>query len=308
VSFLSPSLPLRSFVVAAFAVVACGCGDSDSSPPRFAVLSAFPAEIAPNLARATISETIIQDGHVFHVGVLQGVPVILALTGIGLVNAAATTDALLARFDVTGVVVSAVAGSGGSLPIADVAVPAAWETTDGTSYPAHQEWLDLANEIAASGAVSLQRCTLVPSASSDPVCMPQQPTIVVGGVGQSSDPFNNKPFPCTPGGGDVYGCDPLLGTGATPALGRNAIGTLAAVHSAAPTAADAPVVVDMETAAIAREATAHGVPFIAFRAVSDGPGDPLGLPNFLEQFPAYYGLAAQNASAATIAFLEKVAQ
>ena len=60
----------------------------------------------------------------------------------------------------------------------------------------------------------------------------------------------------------------------------------------------------METAAIAREATKRGVPFIAFRATSDGAGDPLMLPGFPSEFFVYYRLAAHNAAAAAIAFLE----
>ena len=65
--------------------------------------------------------------------------------------------------------------------------------------------------------------------------------------------------------------------------------------------------VDMETAAIARETAERGLPYIAFRAGSDGGGDPLGLPGFPAQFYAYYRLAARNAAAAAAAFLERLA-
>lgn len=276
----------------------CGSGDDDASQPQpFAVLSAFPAELAPHLAHATISSTTVFDGHVFHVGVLDGVPVVLALTGIGLVNAAATTRTLLAHFNVQGVVVSAVAGSS-RVPIGSVAVPTAWTGTDGTTYAAHAAWLAVAGEIASAGAASLSRCTPVPSASAASVCLPQDPAIVVGGSGQSSDPFGGKAFPCRPGGGDVYGCDgDAVAAPAAGRMDRTVTGTGAA--------ADAPAVSDMETAAIARETAAHNVPFIAFRAVSDGPGDPLGLAT-LAEFSAYYPLAAHNAAAVTVAFLQKV--
>jgi len=135
-----------------------------------------------------------------------------------------------------------------------------------------------------------------------PVCMPQEPAVVVGGVGQSSDPFGGAPFPCQPDGGDLFGCDVVSGDGASgAAVGRHVLASLASVD------AEAPVANDMETAAIAREATVRGLPFIAFRAVSDGAGDPLELPGFPAQFFAYYHLAALNAAAATVAFLERVA-
>ena len=55
-----------------------------------------------------------------------------------------------------------------------------------------------------------------------------------------------------------------------------------------------------------REAAARGVRFIAFRATSDGSGDPLDLPGFPAQFFTDYRLAAYNAAAAAIGFLEKL--
>ena len=63
-----------------------------------------------------------------------------------------------------------------------------------------------------------------------------------------------------------------------------------------------------QAAAIAREAATSGLPYVAFRAGSDGAGDPLGLPGFPAQFYAYYRLAARNAAAATIGFLERLAE
>ncbi len=264
------------------------------------MLSAFPAELAAVLEQATVDDTMALDGRVFRFGVLGGVPVVLGLTGMGLANAAATTRAVLEQFEVTGVVVSGVAGS--SLRIGDVAVPAAWILEDGTTYTVHPEWLELADEIAVPGTVSLERCTLVPDApSEEPVCLPHEPAIVLGGVGQSSDPFGDRPFPCQPDGGEVFGCDVASEDSASGSRGdRPTMRTLAIVDPEAPT------VNDMETAAIAREAAARGVPFIAFRAVSDGAGDPLGLPGYWAQFFAYYRLAARNAAAATVAFLERL--
>lgn len=286
--------------VATLTLALCGCGadDTDATPSEpFAILSAFPAEIAPHIERAKVTETMVIDGHVFRVGVLEGVPVVLAMTGIGLVNATMTTRVLLERFAVQGIVVSGVAGAS-QLLIGDVAVPLAWATSDGTTYTPPPEWLELSEEIAAAG-LPLEQCTRVPAASEEPVCLSHEPAVVVGGVGRSSDPFGNQALRCRVGGGDVFGCDTDT-LAAASASARRTMGVRA------PGDVEFPIVDDMETAAIAREAAARGVPFIAFRAVSDGPGDPLGLPNFLAQFNAYYSLAARNAAAATVAFLTRV--
>jgi nucleoside phosphorylase len=61
---------------------------------------------------------------------------------------------------------------------------------------------------------------------------------------------------------------------------------------------------DEETAAVLKVARARGVPFLGFRGVSDGAGDPLGLPGFPVQFVVYRQLAADNAAAAVIGFLK----
>src|SRR5262249_60160321 len=65
------------------------------APPMIAVLSAFPAELAPLVARATVRETIRVGDRVLRVGTLGDVPVVLGLLGIGLVNAANTTKLAL---------------------------------------------------------------------------------------------------------------------------------------------------------------------------------------------------------------------
>jgi adenosylhomocysteine nucleosidase len=66
------------------------------------------------------------------------------------------------------------------------------------------------------------------------------------------------------------------------------------------------VAVDMETAAAARVAARNGIPFIAFRAISDGAkGDPYNIPDapIPLQFFVYKQLASDNAATVALAFL-----
>jgi nucleoside phosphorylase len=262
------------------------------APPMIAVLSAFPAELAPLVERATVRETLRVGDRVLRVGTLGDVPVVLGLLGIGLVNATNTTRLVLDRFDVAALVVSGVAGS--PQRIGDVTAPDTWVEDDGTSHPVDPDLAALARQVAAAG-VTLKRCTPVPPEPPGPtVCLGFDPQLVVGGTGHSSDPYQGKPPVCIPGGNDVFGCDVTAGT--TASIPR--AGALLQTD-------DEPEATDMETAAVAREDQARGVPFIAFRAVSDGAGDPLGLPGFPAQFFAYYRLAADNAAAATTAFVTR---
>lgn len=273
-----------SLSLCVLALASCGSGPSETEEPFVAVLAAFPAELAALVERARVEETIRTAERTLRVGRLGGVRVVLAMTGIGLLNAERTTRDVLDRFDVTGVVVSGVAGAPSR--IGDVVVPESWALASGARFDATPEWIDLARQLARAHP-TFDRCTVV-AASGESVCLSHVPTIVIGGTGSSDDSFGDSPLPCQPGGDDVFGCDVVESI----ATGTETDGE--------------PSAVDMETAAIAAEAEARGLPFIAFRAVSDGEGDPLGLPGFPAQFFAYYRLASANAAIATTEFLTQL--
>jgi hypothetical protein len=102
-------------------IAACGDDDADDStqgaePARIAVLSAFPAELAEVLERTRVEDTVEVAGRTVRLGTLGGKPVAVAMTGIGLVNAANTRARSSNSPDPR---VGGVAGS--SLNIADVA-------------------------------------------------------------------------------------------------------------------------------------------------------------------------------------------
>jgi nucleoside phosphorylase len=267
----------------------CETASPAADGPRLLVLSAFPAELS-RLAEATNVETTITLGdRRWHVGRLGGVRVVLGLMGIGLVNAETSARSVLDAFDVAGVVVNGVAGS--PFRIGDVVVPTRWSGPDDRHpYRANRALLALAARAGTSLTGALERCALVPPTGPDPVtiCMPYEPTVLVGGRGVSDDPFGGTAFPCTPGGGEVFGCELPGDTGAVAAAMR---------------AGPPPVVEDMETAAVARVARERRVPFLGVRAVSDGAGDPLGDRGFPAQFFDYYRLAADNASLVTRAIV-----
>src|SRR5262249_12607784 len=121
------------------------------APPMIAVLSAFPAELAPLIERATVRETVRVGDRVLRVGTLGDVPVVLGLLGIGLVNAANTTKLVLDRFDVDALIVSGVAGS--PQRIGDVTAPDTWVEDDGASHPVDPTLLAIAREVAADPGV-----------------------------------------------------------------------------------------------------------------------------------------------------------
>ena len=277
------------------------------------VLAAMPLELEPLLRAVPHEGRTTVDLRTFYVGRLDGREVVLAMTGIGMENARITAEVAYAHH---GAMPTLFCGVGGSVHrIGDVAVPASWTGDGGTT------WHDVASDLLAHAerlAVDLASKTPVgdgPFAHDevrpgDVVALAHQPTLHVGGRGTSSDPFGGAAIPCIPGGGDVMGCAPTL-DGEEPPDASHVKQLLEAAfeHAVEPLAptTDTYEAQDMETAAVAAVAGDHGVPFLGVRGVSDGPGDPLGLPGFPAQFFAYRHLAAENAAAVTVALLRQTA-
>ena len=297
-----------------------------AAPPcghRVLVLAAMPLELYPLLRRASIdpSHIVRINDRTFYVGRLAGNDVVLAMTGIGLVNAAETATAAFKHFrcPFTGAVFSGVAGSKSF--IADVNVPQRWTIDKGKSWLAtNAKMLATARALQGTKQFSLSRDVPIGDAAclcpgvdgATPVHLPYVPLLRVGGSGTSADTFGGHAVPCVPGGGDIAGCEPCLAPGSTPTDAAN-------FAANAPPLADTGFwqallrppdqttmtmdAQDEETAAVARVARRYGVPFLGVRAVSDGRGDPLHLPGFPWQFFVYRQLAGNNAAAVTVAFL-----
>jgi nucleoside phosphorylase len=288
---------------------------------RTLVLSAFPAEADAVLSHTTLDPdpVVVADRRHFYLGTMSGKQVIVAMTGIGLVNATQTTETAFAHFTsssgtaIGAVVFSGVAGGGVRLKIGDVAIPAQWTLANGTTFHpvdpgmlATAQKLSVALESTLGNPMSLCKCAPVVRRNR----LGRVPQLVVGGDGVSSDNNNGQAFPCIPNGGDVFGGQPcsvpdhsLFHTGNFfQAVGpwlKNAlisnlhIATLNPVYDA----------MDNETAAAQAVADAHGAPFLGIRGISDGQGDPLRLPPFPVSFFFYKQIAADNAARVTAAFM-----
>jgi nucleoside phosphorylase len=289
----------RSLLAWVLFAAACGAhgsgGDGGYPPdggPLIVVFSAFPAEGAAVLEHATVTSTQVFNDRTFRIGTLNGVPVAIGLTGMGLANATATSHAVLAALPIKGVVFSGVAGS--SQRVADVVVPASWSLKGTATYPTDADWLAAAGALVSSGQLCFEQCTL--TSANAKVCLDHVPAATVGGTGESIE--IQKDLPCQMADDDLFGCD----IGMTMQQDQ-------CQPMGAPFAGDAgtgPISTDNETAAVAAEAAAKGLPFIGFRGVSDGADDPLHLPGYPTEFFAWYRLAARNAAAASTAFVGRL--
>jgi adenosylhomocysteine nucleosidase len=285
-------------------LIAAGCasapapGARPGGPTRIAIVSAFEPELAKLRAAADIAETRVVNGRTVHLGRLAGHDVVLLLSGVSVVNAAMTTQAVLDRLPVRTVVFSGIAGGlNPELSVGDVVVPARWGNYQeqifvrdpsrpspgafpgfGMMVPRHTAvaapagapdrleerfWFDVdgpALEVARRVAAEarLRRCTAAGE------CLGHAPRVVAGGNGVSGPTFvDNADY--RRWAWETFRADAL----------------------------------DMETAAVAQVAYVNRVPFIAFRSLSDLAGGGPG-----ENEAATFGvLAAENASSLVIAFL-----
>jgi adenosylhomocysteine nucleosidase len=271
--------------------------------PRIAVISAFEPELVKLRAATTITGTRVINGRTHYLGTLAGHDVVLLLSGFSMVNAAMTTQAMLDRFHITGIVFSGIAGGvNPGLNVGDVTVPAQWgnyqenvfarETptgfssarvttpfanfgmmfTQGTSVAmpvGKADSLERRFWFAAdsSALVTARRVAATAHLSrctSSGACLEHEPQIVIGGNGVSGPTFvDNAAY--REWAWKTFHADAL----------------------------------DMETAAVAVVAFENRVPYIAFRSLSDLAGGGAGR----NEAQTFGRLAADNSAAVVLAYL-----
>jgi adenosylhomocysteine nucleosidase len=293
-------------LVFCFAVLLGGCASvapTSEDTPRVAVISAFPAELALLEAKVEAPRKQSINGVEFTTGTLQGKPVVLFLSGISMVNASMNTQLALDRFKVTHIVFTGIAGGvNPDLKIGDVVIAQRWaeylealfarEVAPGKyAPPSHQDDVKLPNfgmihprpvgvrsaghtkeekkfwfdadpklmEVARRAAFEVK----LDRCDAEKHCLDHQPRVLVGGHGVSGQAFVDN-----------------------AAFREYTFNTFAAS------------VLDMETAAVAHVAYSNGVPFIAFRSLSDLAGGGEGE----NQIKTFFRLAADNSARVLLAF------
>jgi nucleoside phosphorylase len=326
---------MRRIVAAVLAVlvlsgVSFAAAGSTSAPctRRLLVMSALPSEIYKliNAAQLDPSQTVVIDGRSFFFGSLEGNNVIMALSGIGLVNAHRTTETAIQHFRcgshtaIKGIVFSGT--SGGLTHIGDVHVARRFTLDGKTWLNTDPAMLQVVRKVV--GAVTLAQqaplgdkaCVGLDPATVRLWSVTYQPKAYVGGNGESSDTFGGRAWFCVPAGSDLFGCDachapshaapdPIrFAMSVAPFVDPNFFFANTGGQALAPGKYD---VQDEETAAVGQVATQNHIPYVAFRAISDGaPGDPYSLPDspFPIQYEVYKQLAADNAATVALAFLK----
>lgn len=304
-------MKLSTVLLAAALLLQAGCTTPPAAPvesrwldatPRVAVVSAFQPELTLLLARVEQPRRHTVNGVEFTTGTLQGKPVVLFLSGISMTNAAMTTQLALDRFRVSHIVVSGIAGGvNPALTIGDVTVASRWGqylevVAAREPAPGRFQLPDWVRDAMPNFGMLHPRPVEVRSASrsdterkfwfdADPAllavaeritgtalercdaqrnCLTRAPRVVPGGTGVSGSAFVDN-----------------------AAFREYSFRTFQAN------------VLDMETAAIAHVAYANGVPYIAFRSLSDLAGGGEGE----NEMGTFLRIAADNSARVLLAFL-----
>jgi len=302
--------------------------------PRIGIVSAFGAEADILLAQTTAKRVWVINGKRFTTGTLRGNRVVIVLSGVSMINSTLVTQQLIDHFRIERLIMSGIAG--GINPahhVGDVTVPDRW------AMPMEVYWNHDASVPAACGAAADVSCLglkLATGADGKPLPPFALPGGATGLFMRENHVLNaaNAPqgefrfdYPVDPAmlavarglSPKLERCGPRarLPSGETdpkqcvseqPRLivgGRGVSGTafLANPHYRAYLFEQLQAeTVEMETAALAHVAFSNGVPYIAFRSLSDLAGASEFNADVGTLFSS--GLAEANEAAVTLAFLE----
>jgi adenosylhomocysteine nucleosidase len=300
--------------------------------PRFGIVSAFGAEADILLAKTTGAHKYVINGNEFTTGTLNRNRVVIVLTGVGLENASMITQIMLDHFRIKHLLLSGIAGAiDPSDHVGDVVIPENW------AFPLESYWN--ANSAAPSpcatpgdiSCIGMQLSTFTQSSNSDYQIPTAQGLVGTGlfmrdtfvrtrdnypkgeykfdyavdpamfRVAQSIHPLLQR---CGPQKPDLcVAVQPVVRPGGRGLSGEAFLANanfrtyvFKVLHGES---------IDMETTALAHVAFANGVPFIAFRSLSD----LAGVTNAKDLAALFgSGLAEANASAVTLAFLDAWAE
>jgi adenosylhomocysteine nucleosidase len=274
--------------------------------PRTAIISAYAPELEAFKAQATIQRTVVLNGRSVYIGDLGGHKVVMTLSGVSMVNAAMSTQALIDHFRIKQIVFSGIAGGvNPDLSIGDVVVPKQWaeyqenlfarETAPGVYTPPSWFQVTLPNfGMMFPQTVGVTTVSGQPDQESEVEWFPVDSKMLAVAQQAAGSVTLDK---CTP----QEVClteDPIIKVGGNGVSGPTFVDNAAYRDYA--WATWEPDSLDMESAAVAHVATVNGVPFIVFRSLSDlaggGPGE--------NEIGTFFQLAANNSAKVMLAFMK----
>lgn len=271
-------------MLAALTLVSLNCAEQCRQPSPLLVLYAFSEEGALLREVMTLNTTYQVCGRTVSLGTLSGKKIVLAESGIGLINAAMTTQRLIDRYAPRAIVFTGIAGAiDTTVHIGDIVVCRTWSVHDygylgsegltprgtGVYIPGVDSIARVESFAADSGflatAESLNDGQLDLQAIGD-----RMPRLIVGGMGVSGNTF-------------IDNLEKRVWLSTTFAA----------------------LVTDMESAAVAQVASVNDIPFIIFRSASDLAGGS-GTESASGEMDEFWKIAATNSATMLQRFLVRL--
>ena len=311
--------------------------------PRIGIVSAFGQEADILIAETQGRRTHLVKGRTFTTGTLRGNPVVIVLSGVSMINSTLVTQMMVDHFHIERLVMSGIAG--GVNPanhVGDVTIPQRWamplevfwghDSTLPAACGAAGDVSCLGLKLAQVGGRPVPPFTLpAPGGGEVPTGLFMRENYLLNAANAPKGEFlfdyevdpamyavasslAPKLARCGPRAYKSPGAepDPKLCVATQPRLvlgGRGVSATVFLANAAYRTYLFETLqaqTFEMETAALAHVAYANGIPYIAFRSLSD----LAGAEGFNADVGALFasGLAETNEAAVTLAFLEAWAQ
>jgi adenosylhomocysteine nucleosidase len=248
------------------------------------LLYAFGEEGKTVAQSMTIADRDTVLGREVLIGVVSGQPIVLAETGVGMTNAAMTTQALIDRYSPRCVLLTGIAGGiDTSIHVGDITAPAVWIQHD-YGYIGAEDFepdsLYLFDPIAGKEVEAREfhadesllariEWINVDSLKLSPIG-DREPELIIGGVGVTGNQFIDN-----------------------------------ITHREWLNSEFGAFVTDMESAAVAHVSTVNGLPFLIFRSASDLAGGSGSATAQLEM-EQFFKVAARNSSLIVLAFLAQL--
>ena len=247
-------------------------GESQNRP--MLILYAFDAEGKLLSSKMTVEKADTVLGRVVQVGLLEGKDVILAESGVGMTNAAMTTQKLIDTYYPRTVVFTGIAGAiDSSVQIGNIVVCRQWVAHDYgytgkdgfqpeaiDAYVWNRDSILRVDRFQVDSELLAAVQSIAAAGSQLEKIGDREPKLLVGGTGVSGNAFIDS---------------------------REKRAWLSQKFSA--------LVTDMESAAVAQVCTANGLPFIIFRSASDLAGGS-GSETAEGELKRFFAVAADNSS------------
>jgi adenosylhomocysteine nucleosidase len=284
IKFRRPRI-ISAFFAAAICLISVqfnGCRDYGSTQRPYLILYAFDTEGKLLAEKMTVRSDDMVQGRIVYAGKLSGLNVILAESGVGMTNAAMTTQKMIDEYEPTAVIFSGIAGGiDTSVRIGDIVIPSRWATHDYGYYGADGfAIMDVDAYDSRAGTISgmiyfnadsvfmeMAEGIEIDSLRLDSIG-DRMPRVLIGGVGVSGNSFIDQ-------------VEKRL--------------WLSEKFGALTT--------DMESTAVAQVCKANGIPFIIFRSASDLAGGS-GSESAREEISQFFEVAADNSAQVVMSFLK----